>query len=77
MSTDDADRIARDRFFALSAARFACVGLVFLGMAVWLGDLARPGGWPAVGVPLFLAGVAGTFVVPRALARRWRSPDGR
>ncbi|CAA9529697.1 MAG: hypothetical protein AVDCRST_MAG91-2849 [uncultured Sphingomonadaceae bacterium] len=77
MTTDDADRLARTRFFTLSAARFAGVGLVFLGMAIWLGDLLRPGGWPAVGVPLFLLGAAATLFLPRLLARRWRSPDVR
>ena len=66
---------ARARFFALSTVRFAGVGLVILGMAIWLGDLLRPGGWPAVGAPLFLAGVAGTLLLPKYLARRWRTPD--
>ena len=68
---------ARARFFMLSAARFAGVGVVMLGMAIWLGDLLRPGGWPAVGIPLFLAGVAETLFLPKFLARRWRSPDIR
>ena len=66
---------ARVRFFALSAARFAGVGLVMLGMAIWLGDLLRPGGWPVMGIPLFLFGVAGTLLLPKYLARRWRTPD--
>lgn len=73
--TDPAEDQARARFFALSATRFGGVGLVMLGMAVWLGDLLRPGGWPTVGIPLFLLGVAGTLLLPRYLARRWRTPD--
>ena len=75
MTMTDADRLARTRFLTLNLARFAGMGLVFLGMAIWLGDLLRPGGWPAVGVPLFLLGAAGTLFLPRLLARRWRSPD--
>ncbi|HZF43877.1 MAG TPA: hypothetical protein VEZ48_10760 [Sphingomonadaceae bacterium] len=73
--THPAQDPARARFFALSTVRFAGVGLVMLGMAIWLGDLLRPGGWPAVGAPLFLAGVAATLLLPKSLARRWRTPD--
>ena len=71
---NDADRLARDRFAMLNIARFAGVALVFLGMAIWVGDVARVGGWPVVGVPIFLSGVAATLFGPRTLARRWRSP---
>lgn len=72
----DADRLARRRFLMLGLIRLAGVALVMFGVAVWIGDVARPGGWPAVGVPLFLAGVAETLLLPRLFARRWRSPDG-
>lgn len=73
--TDRTEDQAKVRFFALSAARFAGVGLVMLGMAIWLGDLLRPGGWPIIGIPLFLLGIAETLLVPKFLARRWRTPD--
>jgi len=73
--TGPAEDRAKVRFFALSAARFAGVGLVMLGMAIWLGDLLRPGGWPLIGIPLFLAGVAETLLLPKFLARRWRTAD--
>ena len=72
--TDRAEDQAKARFFALSAARFAGVGLVMLGIAMWLGDLLRPGGWPAAGIPVFLTGVAVTLFLPKFLARRWRTP---
>lgn len=74
MDLTDADRTARGRFLMLTLVRFGGVALVMLGMAVWLGDLLRPGGWPAIGVPLFLLGVGETLLLPRTLARRWRTP---
>lgn len=70
----DADRLARRRFLFLQLVRLGGVGVVMLGIAIWLGDLLRFGGWPAVGVPLFLLGVVATLFLPRLLARRWRSP---
>jgi len=73
--TNPTEDQASVRFFALSAARFAGVGLVMLGMAIWVGDLLRPGGWPLIGIPLFLLGVAEALLVPKFLARRWRTPD--
>lgn len=74
MELTEADRTARQRFFMISLLRFESVGFAMFGMAIWVGDFWRPGGWPLLGVPVFLIGVAQTFLAPRLLARRWRTP---
>lgn len=59
------------RFAVLSATRFVGALLVAVGVAISAGRLAVP---PVFGWPLVLGGVALFLLVPRALARRWRSP---
>lgn len=65
---------ARARFFAIQAVRLGGVLLVFLGMAVWRTDLVADGGVPALGGILMLLGLVELAVVPKLLARRWRTP---
>jgi hypothetical protein len=73
--TGDRDEIARRRFAIFQAVRVAGVPLMIAGLWIWVGDAVRPGGLPALGIPLFLIGSATAFVVPQVLARRWRTPD--
>lgn len=65
---------ARARFFAIQLARLGGVVLVLLGMAVWRGDLLAEGGVPLVGGVLILLGMVELALVPKVLARRWRTP---
>ena len=74
MTGDDQDRIARSRLATLSAARAAGVGMMLLGMWIWWGDAIRSGGYPPLGLPLFVAGFAVSLILPQYLARRWRTP---
>ena len=62
---------AAGRYAVLSAARLTGALFVALGLAVSAGRLTVS---PGVGWPLVLGGVALFLLVPRALARRWRSP---
>ncbi|RIA37823.1 hypothetical protein DFR49_3711 [Hephaestia caeni] len=65
-------RIARNRYFAMTATRIAgAVGAVF-GVVL----IARAQDWPdkAIGVGIVLAALYMIATVPRALAHRWRSP---
>lgn len=64
---------AAGRFAILSLARLAGALFVGLGLVVSAGRL--PSLSPAMGWPLVLGGVALFLLVPRALARRWRTPD--
>lgn len=65
---------ARGRFFALAAVRLAGIVLLIVGLSVWRTDLLRTGGWPAVGIPLALAGFLESLLLPKLLASRWRTP---
>jgi hypothetical protein len=67
--TDDR---APQRFYLLQLARLGGVVLVVIGLIATQGRLGLP---EAAGYVLLLAGIAEFFVVPRLLARKWRSPD--
>ena len=46
--TDD-EALWKKRFHMFALLRLSGLAIVFLGMAVLLTDLMRPGGWPLVG----------------------------
>lgn len=62
---------AQSRYFAMVAVRFAGVALILLGILIVRRVLELP---DALGYALLVAGLAGFFVMPTVLARRWRSP---
>lgn len=62
---------AQSRYFAMVAVRFAGVALILAGILVVRRVLELP---DMVGYALLVLGLAGFFVVPTLLARRWRSP---
>ncbi|MBC7159431.1 MAG: hypothetical protein H5U21_05190 [Porphyrobacter sp.] len=65
------DRRARNRWLALSLSRIAGSVLAVLGVLV----LAQPARAPAwLGGVALVAGLVAMAVVPRHLARKWRSP---
>jgi hypothetical protein len=47
---------------------------MLIGLWIWHGDIARVGGWPAAGAPLFLLGFVESLLLPKYLAKRWRTP---
>jgi len=70
------DALARKRFFALSAMRLMGALFIIAGFLLIRGVWAAAG-QPAdrwIGVAVVLAGVFDFAVMPRILARRWRSP---
>jgi hypothetical protein len=69
---DIAEAQARSRFIAINALRFAGVGLVMLGFAIFSGVIDLP---RFVGAILVLVGVADVFVMPLVLVRRWKGSD--
>lgn len=69
-----ADYEARRRLTLLSLSRATGVILMLLGMWAWHGNVIRSGGWPELGIPLFVCGLIASFIVPHVLMRRWRSP---
>ena len=68
----DADKLARQRFFAISLLRLAGAGFAVLGLVTVAGRTTLP---PEVGIVFVLIGVADFLLVPRILARRWKSPQ--
>ena len=62
---------ARDRFAIMTGLRLGGVMLMLLGLWMMLGGAL--GGQYGFGGVLFVVGLAETIVVPRLLARRWRS----
>lgn len=68
----DPDKQARDRFAILIGLRTGGAVLMLLGLWMFLGGSL--GGNYGFGGVLFAIGLIGLFVVPKMLARRWRTP---
>lgn len=64
---------ARNRFMLIQLARFGGVALAMLGLVLSQRLATTPETVAAVAV--ILIGLAITALLPRALARRWRSPQ--
>ena len=65
------EETARNRWLAIVVARLAGVAMVILGLLIVEQAIDAP---EVLGYALALAGLAGTFVAPIALARRWKTP---
>lgn len=63
--------LARQRWMTINAARLAGVALVLVGILGLRDVIQYPhvAAWIALG-----AGLVGAFWLPRALARKWRTP---
>jgi len=66
------DKQARDRFAVMTGLKLG--GVVLMGLGLWMMLGGAIGGRYGFGGVLFVVGLAETIVVPRLLARRWRSP---
>ena len=64
----------RRRFILLNLVRIGGSVVCVLGLAIWQTDFVRPGGWPALGLPMALLGLLISFPGAQALVRRWRTP---
>ena len=65
------EEIWRRRFRVFMAIRLIATVFVVAGMAIWLGDFVRPGGWPLLGGILVAIGLVDGLVAPRLLKRHW------
>lgn len=70
--TDQAPDPARTRFFILGLVRLGGVVLAFLGISVMAKHWVEPADF--IGGALIVIGAVGVLVVPRVLAKNWRSP---
>lgn len=68
----DPDTIARNRYFALAGTRLAGAAGAILGLVL----IARAHATlpKAIGTALVLSALLMIAIVPRSLARRWRTP---
>jgi hypothetical protein len=74
MTSRDPDSLWRNRFILMNLAGIAGTAVALLGLAIWYSDLLVEGGSVAIGLPMALIGVAASFLAPKYLARRWRTP---
>ena len=78
MSPSD-DSLAKKRFFALSAMRLMGALFILAGFVLIRGAWTLAGQptdrW--IGVAIVIVGVFDFAIMPRLLARRWRSPQNR
>ncbi len=67
----------QQRFLLLNAARGVGAIVMIVGLLVWYTDLLRAGGDALTGGTVFAIGLALSFLLPKLLARRWRTPPGQ
>jgi hypothetical protein len=75
MTQQEEHAMWRNRFILLQLVRIGGTVLTLFALALWQSDLIVEGG-SILGFPLALAGLAISFVGPKKLARRWRTPPG-
>ena len=63
----------RNRFIMIQLLRIGATVLTLLALLLWQSDVFVEGG-TIVGFPLALLGLAASFLGPKWLARRWRTP---
>lgn len=69
---DDAERLARARFFTIGAVRLAGAVTIALAVAIAFGRISAVP--PPVGYGLLLVGVIEMVLIPQILVKRWKSP---
>ncbi|HVJ03672.1 MAG TPA: hypothetical protein VM662_15950 [Sphingomonas sp.] len=69
----EAERLARTRYYIIMGANLAAVAGAVLGLLI--AGRAQTTGHSVLGGALLLASLYFMAVVPRALARRWRTPE--
>ena len=67
----DDEAVWKRRFLVFTLVRLAGMAIFFLGVAIAFGDVAREGGWPAVGGPIAVAGLIDAVFSPRILKKIW------
>jgi len=74
VTPEQREQLARARFGILAAARASGVVLMLFGLWIWYGDLLDEGGNMLVGALVFFLGFFESLLLPKMLARRWRTP---
>ena len=76
---DEAERLARQRFFIIGLFRLAGVFIVMFGFLIMMQRFGWVQGQKAkiMGAIVAFAGLFQTLIVPRMLLRAFRTPPGR
>lgn len=72
MTPEQLEAQARTRYFVMTFARIGGAAMAFFGIVISAGRFESIP--PAVGYVLVIAGLIDIAVVPRMLARKWRTP---
>lgn len=72
MTTPEQDALAKKRFMAINLVRMSGVVLILVGLLCAGDKIDIPAAHP-IGVVMIVIGMVDVFLVPRLLAKRWRS----
>lgn len=64
----------RNRFILMNLARIGATALVMVGLLIWQTDVIVPR--TIIGFPIAIVALFASFLAPRYLAHRWRTPPG-
>ena len=73
MTPPEDETLWRNRFIALNMMRIGATLVVLLGLLIWQSDVIVEGG-SILGLPIALIALVVSFMGPKYLARRWRTP---
>ncbi len=71
-ATDPVKDPAKARFLVITAFRWFGVALILIGMLISVGKIDLP---VLVGPLFIILGLFEAFIMPRTLARKWKSPE--
>ena len=71
MDSPEAEDLARKRYMVISAVRLAGAAMAVAGLLIVNGNIRAD---PLVGYFLLVVGLVDVFLMPMALARKWRTP---
>ena len=67
----DDELLWKRRFLIFMAVRLFGLATILLGVAITYTDLARAGGWPALGAIVIVIGLLDAVLAPMLLKRMW------
>ena len=73
MTPEEENAMWRNRFILINLVRIGGTVLALFGLALWQSDAVVEGG-SILGFPLALVGLVISFLGPKWLADRWRTP---
>lgn len=78
MTDQDSDARARNRFVTIQLVRIGATVVVLFALLLWQTDYIAERGslLSKLGFPLAVVALLASFLAPKWLARRWRTPPG-